>query len=228
MNVRRIASTACVLSLAACAGSPPPPDWQANAHAALQAHVADYLTGRDKAAAQELAVARREVARTGDAQQMARVELTACAARLASLVDVDLADCPGYAPLARDAGAEASAYAAYLAGRWTQVDPERLPDAQRLALRAPDAPAALREIADPFSRLVAAGALLRAARLPPAGIALAIDTAAGQGWRRALLAWLGLDARRRDAAGDAEGAAAQRRRIDRASRGQSRGQAFTF
>ncbi len=220
MTVLRIASAACVLSLAACAGSPPPPDWQANAHAALAAHVADYLTGRDKAAAQSLALARREVARTGDAQQMARVELTACAARLASLADVDAAECAAYAPLALDAGADASAYAAYLAGRWSQLDPERLPAAQRLALRAPDAPAALREIADPFSRLVAAGALLRAGRLPPAGIAIAIDTAAAQGWRRALLAWLGLDAQRRDAAGDTEGAAAQRRRIERASRGR--------
>lgn len=182
--------------------------------ASVQAYVAAFLSGRDKVAAQELALARREVARTGDAEQMARVELNACAARLASLLDPDAA-CAGFAPLARDAGPAANAYAAYLDGRWRDVDADLLPPAQRRAMRAADGAAALAGIDDAFSRLVAAAALFRAGRLPPAGIASAIDTASGEGWRRPLLAWLGVDRARRAAAGDAEGAAERQRRIDR-------------
>jgi hypothetical protein len=64
------------------------------------------------------------------------------------------------------------------------------------------------------SRLVAAGAQLRAGRLTPESITTAIDTASAQGWRRPLLAWLTLQERRAQAAGDTTAAAALRRRID--------------
>ncbi len=197
--------------LAGCAGGPPAPDWQASAHAALAAHSAAWLGGRERVAAQELETARREVARTGDAAQMARVELTVCALRFASL---EPGDCPAFAPLAADAGAAANAYAAYLTGRWQGLDAQLLPPAQRGVPGTTDAPALLRGIDDPLSRLVAAAALLRAGRLPPAGIELAIDTASAQGWRRPLLAWLGFDRDRLRAAGDAAAAAERQRRMD--------------
>lgn len=208
--VMRPALVAVVMAgIAGCSGTTPPA-WQARAQGALEAHVAAALSGRDKAAAQELAAARREVARTGDAAQMARVELTACAVRFASLAEPG---CPAFAPLARDADAAARAYADYLAGR--EADPALLPPAQARAWRAADPVAALRAIEDPLSRLVAAARLFRAGRLPPAGIELAIDTASAQGWARPLVAWLGVDRERRAQAGDAEGAAARSRAIER-------------
>jgi len=197
------------LSLAGCAGKPSP-EWQARAHAALDAHVAAALAGRDKVAAQELALARREVGRTGNAEQMARVELAVCAVKFASLGD---ADCSAFVPLARDAGAAATVYADYLAGK--EVSADLLPPAQAKALRAAEPVAALADIGDPFARLVAAARLFRTGRLPPAGIALAIETASAQGWARPLLAWLGVDRDRRAAAGDAKGAAERQRMIDR-------------
>jgi len=200
----------CVV-LAGCAGGPPVPDWQANAHAALAAHTAAWLSGRDRVAAQELALARREVARTGKAETMARVELAACAARFAGL---DFSSCDGFQPLAQDAGPAARAYADYLAGRWDGLDLHWLPAAQRGVPGVGAAITLLQGIDDPLSRLVAAAALLRAGRLPPAGINLAIDTAAQQGWRRPLLAWLGLDRDRLAAAGDMAAAAARQHRMD--------------
>lgn len=205
------AAWAGVLLLAGCAGGPPVADWQANAHAALAAHTAAWLAGRDRAAAHELGVARAEAARTGDAEQLARVELTACATRRAAL---EAGDCPAFAPLAIDAGAAAQAYADYLAGRWEGLDAKLLPAAQRGVPAARDPVATLAGIADPLSRLVAAAVLLSAGRLPPAGIELAIETAASQGWRRPLLAWLGLDRDRLVAAGAREEAAARQRRMD--------------
>lgn len=198
--------------LPACAGKPVP-EWQTRAYASLTAYEAAALAGRDKVAAQELALARREVARTGDAGQMARVELAACAVRFASLGD---GDCPAFAPLARDAGTAANAYADYLAGK--EIDAggaALLPPAQAAALRGSDALATLSGIEDPLSRLVAAARLFRTGKLPPAGIALAIETASAQGWARPLVAWLGVDRDRRATAGDAEGAAERQRAIER-------------
>lgn len=199
------------LLLAACAGGPSTPDWQANAHAALTAHTVAYLSGRDRVARQELAIARREVARTGDASRMARVELTACALRIASL---DWEPCRAFETLAADADVAARAYADYLAGRWDELDARQLPPAQQGVPASRDVLATLAAIDDPLSRLVAAAVLLRAGRLPPAGIDLAIDTASRQGWRRPLMAWLGFDRDRCRAAGDTACAAERQRRID--------------
>jgi len=210
----RLLTVCCALLLTGCAGGPPVPDWQANTHGALAAHARAWLAGSDRVAAQELVIARREAGRTGSADPLARVELTACAARIASL---DEADCPAARSLLRDAGAEARTYAAYLAGQWDGLDREKLPPAQRGVPVATDVLAQLRAIEDPFSRLVAAALLLRAGRLSPEGIELAIETASKQGWRRPLLAWLGFDRDRRQAAGDRAGAAERQRRIGYAS-----------
>ena len=202
---------AVLVLMTGCAGGPVAPDWQAKAHVALAAHVSAWFAGHDRVAAQELDAARREVARTGDSTQLARVELTACAARLASLAS---SDCPAFAPLSQDADAGAQTYAAYLAGRWQGLEAQQLPAAQQAVMMTTDALATVQAIEDPLSRLVAAAALLRAGRLPPQGVALAIDTAAKQGWRRPLLAWLGFDRDRLAAAGDKTGAAARQRRMD--------------
>lgn len=202
------------LLLAACTSTAPVPDWQANAHAALAAHTAAYLAGRDRVAQQELALARREVARSADARHMARVELTACALRIASL---DMQPCAAFEPLAEEADAAARAYADYLAGRWERLDAKLLPPAQQAVPASRDALATLTAIDDPLSRLVAAAVLLRAGRLSPAAIELAIETASKQGWRRPLMAWLGFDRDRCRAVGDMRCVALRQRRIDYAS-----------
>lgn len=194
--------------LAACAGTSSP-GWLLETDAALSAHHAAYLNGNERVAARELTLARREVGRTGDAALMARVELSVCATQTASLAATG---CPAFAPLAADAGVAERAYAAYLAGEQFTVD--LLPTSQRQAWVGGQA-SDLAAIADPLSRLVAAGVLWRHGRLPDNGYALAIDTAAGQGWRRALLAWLAADRERLLAKGDALTATARQQRIER-------------
>jgi hypothetical protein len=198
--------------LAACAGAPTPPDWQLNAHASLRNFTAAYFAGNAQLAAQEFARARAEIASTGRADLLARAELLRCAAQVASLA---YDDCPGYQALAADAGATERCYAQFLSGRWQGLKPELLPAQHRALLeRKADADAgALMQIADPASRLVAAGVLFRLGRIAPTGIAAAIDTASAQGWRRPLLAWLEVQARRADASGENAEAARIRRRI---------------
>jgi hypothetical protein len=56
--------------------------------------------------------------------------------------------------------------------------------------------------------------LFQMGQLSPIGIAAAVNTASEQGWRRPLLAWLGLQAKRAEAAGDADARARIQRRID--------------
>ena len=201
----------CVgLALAGCAGKPLPPDWQANAKGALDASVDDYLKGHTAAAASEFREARAETAATGRPEHVAQVELVRCAAQAASLV---FEDCPGYAALADDATPAQRAYAAYLAGQWEGLDAALLPEQHRAVV----AGGALDRIADPLSRLVAAGARFKAGRITPEGIALAVNTASDQGWRRPLLTWLGVQEQRAQSAGDAAAAAQIRRRIALAS-----------
>lgn len=197
--------------LAGCAGTPPP-DWQMNAKASLERANAAYLSGNARVEAAEMARARAEVASTGRPELMARVELLRCAARVASL---DFDDCPAYAALAQDALPAERAYAAYLSGQITPQEAELLPAAQRaVASGSAGAAAALRETGEPLATLVAAGVLLRSGRADPTVLALAVETASAQGWRRPLLAWLKLQLRQAEAAGDAELAARLRRRLN--------------
>jgi hypothetical protein len=207
-----IASIAC--TLAACASHPPAPDWQANAKTASERAVAAYLVGNARIEAAELARARSEVARTGRADLLARVELAQCAAQAASLV---FGPCTAFETLSVDAAAPERAYAAYLSAHATATDVPLLPEPHRAvaAGAAGDAPnvAALKAIADPLSRLVAAGVLFEAGRADPQVIAQAIDTASAQGWRRPLLAWLGVQLKRAEQAGDSAQAQVLQRRI---------------
>jgi len=206
----RIAPLLLVALLAGCASKPLPPDWQANAKGALDAATDDYLKGHTAAAEAEFREARGETAATGRADRVIQVELVRCAAQAASLV---FEDCPGYAALAPDATAAQRAYAAYLAGQWQGLEAGLLPEQHRAVV----ASGAFTTIADPLSRLVAAGALFKAGRMTPEGIVAASDTASVQGWRRPLLAWLGVQAQRLEAAGDTAGLEQVRRRIALAS-----------
>jgi hypothetical protein len=200
------------MALAACASGPPAPEWQLNAHGASQKAQNAYLAGDVRVEQLEWDLARREVARTGRPDLLARVELLRCAGRVASLV---FEPCSGFEALSADAPAAEKAYARYLAGEATPDDLALLPSAQREAAQAASANAAapLAAIADPLSRLVAAGVQLKTGWATPGSVALAIDTASAQGWRRPLLAWLVLQRERAQAAGDAVAAAAVQRRI---------------
>ncbi len=195
--------SACMLA-AACAG-PPVADWQLNSKAAIDRSVAAYLSGDSALATRELELARSEIARTGRADLLARIELIGCAARAASL---QFETCEGFEKLRPQTGAAERAYADFLAARLRPQDLDLLPRSQRAA-----ASAALQAIEDPFSRLVAAAVLFESGRANPAAISLAVDTASAQGWRRPLLAWLNVQALRAEKAGAIDEAEQLRRRI---------------
>lgn len=192
--------------LAGCASKPLPPDWQSDAKGLLDASVDDYLKGNTAAARSEFRDARRATTSTGRPDYVAQVELVRCAAQVASL---DFDDCPGYLALALEATPAQRAYADYLYGRWQGLDAALLPEQHRPVLATEQ----VANLADPLARLVAAGASFKAGRMTPEGIALAIDTASTQGWRRPLLAWLGVEVQRAEAVGNAPEVLRIRRRI---------------
>jgi len=202
--------------LAACAGGPSPPDWQANAKSAMDAAVAAYFAGDARVEAAAFERARSELARTGRPELMARAELMRCAARVASLA---FEPCDGFERLRHDVGVPERAYADHLAARALSRDAiEQLPPAQRAAATAiaggAASSASVQGIDDPLSRLIAIGVLFQAGRADPSMITLAVDTASAQGWRRPLLGWLKVQALRAERAGDADAAQRLQRRID--------------
>ena len=210
---RRVVGALVVL-LAACSSAAPAPEWQSSARAALDRAVAAYLGGDTRVATAEFDLARRELASTGRVDLVAMAELTRCAVRVASL---DVGPCEGFEKLRPDATPAERAYADYLANRVQAGDVALLPEHHRPfaagGLSGDAATSALRTIDDPLARLVAAGVLFQDGRASPSAIALAVDTASAQGWRRPLLAWLGVQVALAEKAGDSAGAERLRRRI---------------
>ena len=212
-----IALSVLAVWLAGCASPVVPPDWQTNSHGALKDFSSAYLSGNSRVANLELVRARNEIASTGRPDLIARVEAVRCAVRVASL---EFDNCSSFDAAAQDAGLGERAYVAFLTGRWQTMDAAQiamLPEHYRTLVTAKEAAsqnAALLNLSEPLSRLIAAGALLQIGQLSPQGVNFAVNTASDQGWRRPLLAWLGVQLKLADAGGDVAARAAIQRRID--------------
>lgn len=225
--MKKLLPLTAALLLGACASAPPAPEWQSQSFSAIKSYTAAYLSGNTRVAEVEFERAKAEVARTGRPDLMARLELLRCATQVASLV---INPCTGYQALAQDAAPAEQAYARFIAGRWGRLETAQLPmhyralvnqtqaQARQTAKPALEANATSRSklnpIEDPLARLVAAGALIQTEPLSSVDIDLAVATASGQGWRRPLLAWLGVQLKRQQTSGNADAAAGIQRRID--------------
>lgn len=211
-----IAMNVILLALTACASGPKPADWQLNAKGATERAVAAYLEGNNRVEAAEMAKARAEISATGRIDLLARAELLACASRVASLV---FEPCAGFEKLRQDVPPAERAYADYLAGQVQPQDLHLLPKEQQVSALNPSKSAlksvskAIENIADPLARLVAAGASFQAGQASPALVQAAVDAASSQGWRRPLLAWLGVQLKLAESSGNAPEAARVQRRI---------------
>ena len=211
----RCAAMGVLISLIGCASGPLPPEWQSTALGSVKGFTAAYLDGKTSVADFEYNRARADIASTGRLDLIARAELVRCAVRVASL---EFDNCAGVQTLDADTAAPERAYASYLRANRAGLDPAQaalLPEQHRSIAATKDAgasAAALTAITDPLARLIAAGVLFQAGDMSPAGAAIAVNTASDQGWRRPLLAWLGVQLKLME--GDAEGKARIQRRID--------------
>jgi hypothetical protein len=207
--MKRLMVCSVALALAACGGGPRAPRWRSGAHHPLQRVNASYLSGEARADS-EFERARSELASTGQVALVARAELTRCAVAVASLV---LDPCVGFEHLRSDAPPPERAYADYLAGRVTPAEVPLLPEQHRAVAGGREDAGVVQAIGDPVARLVAAGVMFRTGRASPQVIQLAVDTASREGWRRPLLAWLGVQAQRAERAGAKDEAERIRRRM---------------
>ena len=203
-----LSALALVLAITACSSGPKPADWQLEAKGAMERSVTAYLEGNGRVEAVEFARAKAELTSTGRVDLMARAELLRCASHVASLV---FEPCVGFEKLRQDAALAERAYADYLAAALQPQDAALLPAQQRAAVSGGDA--AVKSITDPLSQLVAAAVAFQSGRASPALVQVAVDAASSQGWRRPLLAWLGVQASLLDKSGDGQGAERIRRRM---------------
>jgi hypothetical protein len=201
--------------VAACGNKPRQPDWLLNADSAQERYERAYLSGNDRVAASEFTRLRTELASTANPSLLARGELTRCAMQVASL---QFTTCDGFEPLRRDAGDSERAYADFLAGKLAPEQGKLLPESYQGVAAANANGATLAAIKEPVSRVIAAGVLLRSGRADPQVLQVAADTASEQGWRRAVIAWLGAQAMRAEQAGATEEAERLRRRMAIAAR----------
>ena len=119
----------------------------------------------------------------------------------------------GFEAVRADAPPPERAYAAYLAGRATPADVALLPQQHRAVAGGREDAGALPGSDDPVARLVAAAVLFRGGRASPQVLDLAVETASHQGWRRPLLAWLGVQLQRAERSGAKDEAERLRRRM---------------
>ena len=189
-----------LMVLGACSSGPRAPDWQVQAQGAAERFTSAYLAG-SRAADAEWQRTRAALAATAQPQRVARAELLRCAVQVASLDWQPT--CAGFEAFKLTALPAEAAYADYLQGRWTPATMAHLSSPQRRV--AEQGAQALPALGDSLSRLLGAAVLLRSGSVPPAEqdalVALAVDTASAQGWRRPLLAWLGLQLQRAQAQG---------------------------
>jgi hypothetical protein len=212
--MRNLLPLCLVVLVAACGNKPRQPDWLVNADGAQDRYERAYLSGNERVAGSEFTRLRTELASTAQAGLVARAELTRCAVQVASL---DFAPCTGFERLRPDAPEAERAYADFLAGQLAPEQAKLLPEEYRGIAGGQGGAAALKGIKNPLPRVIAAAVLLRTEKADPEVLQIAADTASEQGWRRAVMAWLGAQAMRAEKAGATEEAARLRRRMELAS-----------
>lgn len=182
-----------ISTLAACSSGETVPDWKIDTQSAMQRYTQYYLEGRSKLADASFAKARAATAATGDIAAVGHLELAKCGVQVAAL---NLAPCPAYRALAaNDTPATDAAYYRFLTGEWRDLERNALPSQYAPLLNKSSASTdevnqTLQGITDAVSRLVATGVMVKRKQFNLRTLQIASDTAAAQGWRRPLLAYL--------------------------------------
>jgi hypothetical protein len=207
--MRLLALLASVL-ISACSSAPPPPDWQIESRNALERAQNAYFAGNTKVYEFEAGLARKAISSTGQLALAARLELALCAAQVAAL---DYTDCAKYQALAAFAAEPERAYANFLQAQSTNA--ALLPEQHRAAGAALGSKAALANLPamQAEALLISTSVLFKAGLASPAMVGQAIDAASAQGWRRPLLAWLGIALKRAQTENDSTQVALLQARI---------------
>lgn len=181
------------LLICGCSGAPVPV-WKDNASRQLEEYKTNFLSGKEGAAEPHFLKARREIAASNDLNLLAIAYLTKYALHTASLESFEAGE---FAKLQRlEPNQSNMAYCHFLKGNLSAVDVKMLPARYTGVMKAAagkDVTMAAREIAamdDPLSRLVACGVWVKYMPYDEKILQIGINTAAANGWRRPLWAYL--------------------------------------
>jgi hypothetical protein len=181
------------LLLSACGGGPPAPDWKKDSASLIGKYSKAELKGENKLAERYFEQAQDAAGSTGKLEETAKLNLILCATRQASL---NFDPCTAYLTLAKlSPNSENETYHRFITGKWEGMDDSKLPAQYRDFVASRDAAkqlAALQEIKDPLSRLIAVSIAVLRKQADNAALNLAADTASEQGWRKPLLVYLKL------------------------------------
>jgi len=201
-------------------GSKPTPGWIGAGNQQLESFKNRFLTDEQPAVAERhFQRAVEEIKKSGDLDLLGKAWLTRMALQCALLVKMEEGEY-GRIAVVHPVPANRNFYL-FLAGDPATVDGTLLPEQYRPFLdalregslaRVEKAIAAIQE--DPLSRLIAAGLAARRGLENEAILQAAVSTASHNGWKRALLVWMGRLQTYYEAAGDSAKAAAVRRHIE--------------
>jgi hypothetical protein len=185
-----------VLLLVACGGSKPIRDWVNISHSQMETFKTHALTGRTATAELHFGKAVEEIKKSGNVDLLAKAYLVKMAIQVALLEEPKTehflrAD-------AVESFAENKSYYYFLTGQFDRVTEKVLPAAYRPlqnALRNGQAAAEISKrietIDDPLSRLIAAGVITRRGNPDEATLQAAVGAASEQGWKAAVIVYLG-------------------------------------
>jgi len=206
-----------IFILAGCA-SRPAPVWIASGHQQLENFKTDFLIGRAPHVTElHFKRAVEELKKGGDPDLLGKAWLTRMALQTAVLSGSEEGDYP-LIEAARSVPANRNFYL-FLKGD-PVADASLLPERYRPFLKefnagnAAGVEKAIAAIEDPLSRLIAAGLAERRRLVSEAMLESAVETAAREGWKRALIAWLERLRAFHEAAGETAKAAAVSRRLE--------------
>ncbi len=182
-----------LMFICAC-GSQPIPQWKDTASRQLDNYKVNFLADKEDATEPHFAQAKKAISSSNDLNLLSTAYLAKYALHTAALEDFDDMEFLRIDKLQPHAANRA--YYDFLKGNFQKAEVTRLPDtySKLLPLLANKnvmaASIVITEISDPLSRLIACGILVKHLPYEESILQIAIDTAARQGWRRPLWAYL--------------------------------------
>ncbi|HET6460987.1 MAG TPA: hypothetical protein VFG29_09390 [Syntrophales bacterium] len=190
-----VCGIALSLLLLGCVSSKPAPDWTNASFNQLDNYKKSYLTGKGRIAEAYFNRAVDEIKSSGDLDILAKVYLTKYALHVAVLEPFDGSE---YLKIdeVEPVGENGNFYN-FLMGSFEKVDERLLPQQYAHFFKAfqggnkDDIARGISDMDNPLSKLVAVGLLVKKNMYDERDLKLAIDTASQNGWKKALLAYMG-------------------------------------
>lgn len=181
------------LMMLGCGGAPPAPPWLSTAVSRLDQFKSEYLGGRMDLAEMNFELALAEIKKSGDLELLGRAYLTRTALDVALLKPFRSDE---FQTVNRIAPSERNeTYYHLLQGKYAEVNPKMIPEAyvrfvSSLVKGEGKIAAAIGEIKDPLSRLIACGIYTTSRGEDEEVLKIGVDTASQRGWKRALTVYL--------------------------------------